>query len=47
MTVIVPLLIAALWAWWSYRSLRGRRLYLPLAIDLSSIGVAMDAITYG
>jgi CubicO group peptidase (beta-lactamase class C family) len=53
LTVMVPLMIAILWAGWSYRSLRrwqprGEahrhglyriwRLYLPLAVDLSSVG---------
>ena len=53
LTVMVPLLIAILWAGWSYRSLRrwqhrGEppphglsrfwRLYLPLAVDLCSVG---------
>ena len=40
LTVILPLLIAILWAWWSYRSLRRwRRMYVPLAIELSSVCV--------
>lgn len=53
-TVMVPLLIAILWAGWSYRSLRrwqhrGEppphglsrfwRLYVPLAVELCSVGV--------
>jgi CubicO group peptidase (beta-lactamase class C family) len=40
LTVIAPLLIATLWAWWSYQSLRRwRRMYVPLAIELSSVCV--------
>jgi hypothetical protein len=40
MKVIVPLLLATLWARWSYRSMRtSRRPYVPLAIELSSICV--------
>jgi hypothetical protein len=54
LTVIVPLLVAILWAAWSYRSLRRWpyrreppprgltrfwRLYLPLVVDLGSVGV--------
>jgi CubicO group peptidase (beta-lactamase class C family) len=53
LTVMVPLLIAILWAGWSYRSLRTSpqrgeprphgfsklwRLYVPLAVDLFSVG---------
>lgn len=35
LSVLVPLLIAAAWAYWSRRS---RRIYLPLAVDLAVIG---------
>ena len=39
LTVIVPLLIATLWAWWSYGSLRGWRLYPAVVIDMFVVGL--------
>jgi hypothetical protein len=39
LTMLVPLLIATMWALWSLRSRRRWRLYLPLVIDACVIGV--------
>lgn len=39
LTMLVPLLIATVWAVWSLRSPRRWRLYLPLVIDVCVIGV--------